>query len=72
MKYFNLKNLPKGKIAVMIAPEGYGRKTAKRKLRLKKQVGDVLGVILLCVVIVLGVIILNARIEYLNQVIKWN
>ena len=35
MKYFNLKNLPKGKIAVMIAPKGYGMKTAKKKLRVK-------------------------------------
>ena len=70
MKYFNLKKLPKGKIAVMIAPKGYGIKTAKKKLRLKKEVGDVLGVILLYAVIVIGVIVLNARFEYLNQVIK--
>ena len=44
----------------------------RRKLRLRKEVGDVLGVILLYAVIVLGVIVLNARFEYLNQVIKWN
>ena len=70
MKYFNLKNLPKGKIAVMIAPKGYGMKTAKKKLRVKKEVWDVLGVLLFYAVIILGVIILNARMEYLNQVIK--
>ena len=70
MKYFNLKNLPKGKIAVMIAPRDYGRKTAKKKLRLKKEVWDVLGALLFYAVIILGVIVLNARMEYLNQVIK--
>ena len=72
MKYFNLKKLPEGKIAVMIVPEGYGRKTAKRKLRLKKEIRDLLGALLFYAVLVGGVIILNARIEYLNQVIRWS
>ena len=70
MKYFNLKNLPEGKIAVMIAPKGYGKKTAKRKLRLKEEWSNRLGALLLYAVLVLGVIILNARFEYLNTVMK--
>lgn len=70
MKYFNLKDLPKGKIAVMVAPKGFGRKTAKRKLRLKEEWSNRLGALLLYAVLVLGVIILNARIEYLNTVMK--
>ena len=42
----------------------------KRKLRLKQEVRDVLSALLFYAVLVGGVIILNARFEYLNQVIK--
>ena len=42
----------------------------KRKLRLKQEVRDLLGVLLFYAVLVGGVIILNARFEYLNQVIR--
>ena len=44
----------------------------KRKLRLKQEVRDVLSALLFYAVLVGGVIILNARFEYLNQVIRWN
>ena len=42
----------------------------KRKLRLKQEIRDLLGALLFYAVLVGGVIILNARIEYLNQVIR--
>lgn len=41
-----------------------------KKRRLKKEVWDVLGALLFYAVIVISVIVLNARMEYLNQVIK--
>ena len=41
-----------------------------KKRKLKREVQDVLGVIILYLTIILGVIIVNARFEYLNQVIK--
>ena len=44
----------------------------KRKLRLKQEVRDVLSALLFYAVLVGGVIVLNARFEYLNQVIRWN
>ena len=43
-----------------------------KKRRLKKEIRDLLGELLFYAVLVAGVIILNARIEYLNQVIRWN
>lgn len=39
----------------------------KRKLRLKESVKEKLGVGLFYLVIVLGVVVLNARFEYLNE-----
>ena len=41
-----------------------------KKRRLKKEIRDLLGALLFYAVLVGGVIILNARIEYLNQVIR--
>ena len=43
-------------------------KSQKRKLRLREPVKDLLAALLLYGVIVLGVIVLNARIEYLNNI----
>ena len=42
----------------------------KRKLRLKEEWSNRLGALLFYAVLVLGVIILNARFEYLNTVMK--
>ena len=39
----------------------------KKKLRLRQGVKDFLGVALFYAIIVLGVIVLNARFEYLNE-----
>lgn len=39
----------------------------KQKLRLKEEVKDFLGVLVFYLVIVVGVIVLNARCEYLNE-----
>lgn len=47
-------------------------KSQKRKLRLREPVKDLLGVLLFYTVIVLGVIVLNARFEYLNTCIESN
>lgn len=42
----------------------------KKKLRLRQEVKDVLVVILLYVIILVGIILLNARLEQLGMVIK--
>lgn len=47
-------------------------KSQKRKLRLREPVKDLLAALLLYGVIVLGVIVLNARFEYLNTCIESN
>ena len=43
-------------------------KSQKRKLKLREPVKDLLAALLFYGVLVLGVIVLNARIEYLNTV----
>ena len=42
----------------------------RKKLRLKEEWSNRLGALLLYIVIILGVIVLNARIEYLNMVMN--
>ena len=42
----------------------------KRKLRLRQEVKDALAVILLYVIIIVGIILINARLEQLGMVIK--
>lgn len=42
----------------------------KKKLRLRQEVKDVLAVVLLYVIILVGIILLNARLEQLGMVIK--
>ena len=42
----------------------------RKKLRLKEEWSNRLGALLLYTVLILGVIVLNARIEYLNMVMK--
>lgn len=43
-------------------------KTKKKHLKLRSEVKELLGVLLFYSIIVLGVIVLNARMEYLNNI----